>query len=200
MREAPAPPPRATLGRPREFDEQAVLARIMEVFWVHGFAATSMSHLVDATGIKKGSLYAAFGDKRQMYVKALALYDREWIARLVATLAGRGGAWQRIDRFLTTAVEDAAGCQPIKGCFLCNAAVDHALVDHEARAMVTASLGRLEKALAAVVAQLPVPAPEAAARHLMSVYFGLRVLAKAGVPQATLDDARHRALQTVPAG
>ena len=53
--------------------------------------------------------------------------------------------------------------------------------------------------LADVVSQLPVRDREATARHLMSVYFGLRVLAKAGMLQATLDDARRRALQTVPA-
>ena len=69
-----------TIGRPREFDADSMLLKIMDVFWARGFVGTTLSHLVAATGLKKGSLYAAFGDKREMYLKALALYDRTAIA------------------------------------------------------------------------------------------------------------------------
>ena len=76
------------LGRPREFDEDEALAKIMNVFWAKGFEGASMSDLVSATGLRKGSLYAAFGDKRAIYRKALALYDRTAIDRAVRLLAG----------------------------------------------------------------------------------------------------------------
>ena len=79
--------PRA-VGRPREFDAEEALAQIMDVFWAKGFEGASMSDLVTATGLKKGSLYAAFGDKRAMYLKALALYDRTAIDRSVRVLTG----------------------------------------------------------------------------------------------------------------
>ncbi len=62
-----------TMGRPREFDVDEALTKIMAVFWAKGFEGSSLSDLVAATGLKKGSLYAAFGDKRAMYLKALAL-------------------------------------------------------------------------------------------------------------------------------
>ena len=54
----------ATVGRPREFDEEIALTEIMNVFWAKGFEGTTLNDLVSATGMKKGSLYAAFGDKR----------------------------------------------------------------------------------------------------------------------------------------
>jgi len=59
-----------TMGRPREFDPDTALAAIMEVFWAKGFEGASMRDLVVATGLKKGSLYAAFGDKRAMFIAA----------------------------------------------------------------------------------------------------------------------------------
>ena len=70
---------RKAMGRPREFDTDAALERIMSVFWAKGFEGASMADLVHATGLKKGSLYAAFGDKRAMYHQSLALYDRPHI-------------------------------------------------------------------------------------------------------------------------
>ena len=65
------------MGRPREFNEEEALAKIMDVFWARGFEGATVSDLMAATGLKKGSLYAAFGDKRAMYLKALALWIRD---------------------------------------------------------------------------------------------------------------------------
>ena len=83
------------LGRPREFDEEEALTKILDVFWAHGFSGTSMRDLVDATGLKKGSLYAAFGDKHTIYMKALALYDKTAIDTAVRLLTGPGSAQKR---------------------------------------------------------------------------------------------------------
>ena len=48
----------------RQFDESEVLEKAMRAFWAHGFEATSLRDLVDCTGLNRGSIYAAFGDKR----------------------------------------------------------------------------------------------------------------------------------------
>jgi len=200
MREAKA------LGRPREFDEDEALAAIMNVFWAKGFEGASMSDLVSATGLKKGSLYAAFGDKRAMYGKALALYDHTRIAATVERLTGDGPPFRRIDGFLQTAIGEASrrgdGPGDPSGCFVCNAAIDQAPVDADAERQVQASLGRMETALAAVISELwseteaPASTLRRQARHLMSVYFGLRVLAKAGAAPKVLKDAKDAALES----
>ncbi len=58
----------------RQFDEDAALGRIMEAFWREGYQATSIDDIVAATGLKRGSLYAAFGDKEAMFLAAYTRY------------------------------------------------------------------------------------------------------------------------------
>ena len=61
-------------GRPREFDANDALQRALRVFWEKGYLGTSLSDLTDAMGINRPSLYAAFGNKRQLFRKVLQLY------------------------------------------------------------------------------------------------------------------------------
>ena len=192
--------PTTTMGRPREFDTDKALSAIMDVFWSKGFEGASMRDLVDRTGLKKGSLYAAFGDKRAMYHKALALYDSLWIDRAVCDLQGDGAPLDRIDGFLQSAVGGKPGKADSRGCFICNASMDQAPVDPDAARTVRASFGRMESALTGAISELrdgglSKGASAREARHLMSVYFGLRVLSKAGASPDVLRDAKRTALQ-----
>src|SRR5262245_59496405 len=61
-------------GRPREYDHDTALARAIEVFWERGFTATSLDDLGAAMGMNRPSVYAAFGDKHELFVKALEFY------------------------------------------------------------------------------------------------------------------------------
>ena len=61
-------------GRPRSYDPEQALQQIMEAFWKTGYSGTSLDDLSAATGLNRPSLYAAFGDKRAIYLKALAHY------------------------------------------------------------------------------------------------------------------------------
>lgn len=62
------------VGRPRSFDEDKVLGMVIDVFWRKGYEATSMNDLLNATGLHKGSLYQAFGDKHSLFIRALRVY------------------------------------------------------------------------------------------------------------------------------
>jgi TetR/AcrR family transcriptional repressor of nem operon len=62
------------MGRPRQYDPDKALDAAQEAFWSHGYAATSMADLCAATGMKKGSLYQAFGDKRALFFAVLDRY------------------------------------------------------------------------------------------------------------------------------
>jgi AcrR family transcriptional regulator len=188
------------MGRPRAFDEDAVLETAMRVFWEKGYEGTSMSDLVTATGLLKGSLYAAFGDKRSLYRRALAHYDRTLVAAGVAILRGSGSAYERIERFLQSPIDAVARKNDRRGCFLCNAAIDQAVTDPEIGQEVNASINRLEQALHRVLAEGRMGSngvtDRARARHLLAVYLGLRVLARAGQPIETLNDVKQSALAT----
>jgi TetR/AcrR family transcriptional repressor of nem operon len=71
------------VGRPRSFDESVVLGSAMEVFWRKGYESTSLADLMEATGLHKGSLYQAFGDKHSLFIRSLT----EFIAQLASTMA-----------------------------------------------------------------------------------------------------------------
>ncbi len=62
------------VGRPREFDEEQVLDAAMKAFWANGYEGTSLADLVSVTGLHKGSLYQAFGDKHSLFVQTLHRY------------------------------------------------------------------------------------------------------------------------------
>lgn len=191
-----------TMGRPREFDQDVALTRIMDVFWARGFEGTTLNTLVTATGLKKGSLYAAFGDKRAMYLKALALYDRTAIDEAIKVLSGSGQAEQRVGAFLQSAIDAVAVKNDRRGCFLCNASVDQAALDPETEHSVKASLGRLGCALEEVLSGFAARGTDAArpqgeAQLILSIYFGLRVLAKGGSAIQALKGAKDTALRSI---
>jgi AcrR family transcriptional regulator len=188
------------IGRPREFDEGQAMAKIMDVFWAKGFEGTSMSDLEAATELRKGSLYAAFGDKRAMYRKSLELYDRTAIDESVRVLTGIDAPERRIGKFLQTPIDATAVANDRRGCFICNASIDQAVVDPETQRLVNGSLERLGRVLEKVLSELGAidnTRRRAAAQHLLSVYFGLRVLAKAGQPVRMLKAAREAALRSI---
>ncbi|MFC7740644.1 TetR/AcrR family transcriptional regulator [Nocardiopsis composta] len=63
-------------GRPRAFDRDAALAAAVRLFWERGYEAVSLSDLTAAMGIRTGSLYAAFGDKKKLFTEAVQAYRR----------------------------------------------------------------------------------------------------------------------------
>lgn len=65
-----------TVGRPRSFDTDEALTSALQVFWEKGYASTSLNDLTEAMGINKPSLYAAFGNKEQLFIKAMDLYEK----------------------------------------------------------------------------------------------------------------------------
>src|SRR6266446_5672760 len=84
--------------RPREFDRDEVLERAMSVFWSKGFTATSTSDLVEAMQIGRQSMYDSFGDKRALYLEALAQYAQQSVAAHLERL--RSGTTAPADKSL----------------------------------------------------------------------------------------------------
>jgi len=95
------------VGRPREFDEQRVLEAAMDAFWKRGYEATSLAELCKVTGLNKGSLYQAFGDKHSLFMRALAHYeDREYRA-VLAVAAESDSPLENIRAAVRKIIEDA---------------------------------------------------------------------------------------------
>ena len=80
-------PPRPP-GRPREFDVDDVVRSAMEVFWDRGYAGASLEDLIDGTGLSRGSIYKAFGDKEGLFLAALDAYINANVSAMRDCLAG----------------------------------------------------------------------------------------------------------------
>jgi len=190
------------MGRPREFDVDKVIAALKETFWLKGYEGASYADLTAATGLKKGSLYAAFGDKRALYLKALEDYNDREVSGGVALLTDSSGASdgrKRIETLLGM-VADAVRNGDRRGCLLCDAASDQAQLDPIVEKAVSASFMRIENAFAhclADMSQNPIKgdAAQRTASWLTSVYFGMRIMAKAGAPLAMLEEVHDVTLE-----
>ena len=114
-----------TVGRPRAFDEEAALGRAAEVFWRHGYEGASLSALTSAMGINRPSLYAAFGNKEQLFQRAFARYHETQVAGVRAALE-RPTAYAAVEAFLRssadglTADDHPAGCLSVQGGLACS--------------------------------------------------------------------------------
>lgn len=175
------------MARPREFDADDALERATRVFWTRGFEHTSLDHLCAATGLGRSSLYAAFGDKRALYLKALARYEERAVARIARACEGRTPR-EGLEHFLAGLIDDIVAGPGRSGCFIGNCAAELARLDRAAAARVRASLERLESAFRQVLQQHLVPDAGARARFLTAGVQGLRLVGKSNPQRAALED------------
>jgi TetR/AcrR family transcriptional regulator, transcriptional repressor for nem operon len=196
------------MPRPREFDTDTALRAMTLLFWEHGFEGTSMHDIERGTGLRKQSLYRAFGDKRAMYLAALAAYEHQEIAEGAKLLAGPGTAAERFGRLFRHIIAAAVDDGDRRGCFLCNACIDQAPLDTRTGKLVADMMARIEDTFDTTLAETGLAAQTDAGgtsagtrrkttRALLTGYFGLRVLVKAGAARDTLQDAAERMLSSL---
>jgi TetR/AcrR family transcriptional regulator, transcriptional repressor for nem operon len=177
----------ARTGRPRAFDTQQALARARDLFWSRGYAATSVQDLVDGLGVQRGSLYAAFGDKHDLYLKAVALYARENREHLEAILQD-GPVLPALRRMLLepSALTGAADHPQWRGCLVGNTTAELAPGDDAARALAAAAYDGFIEVVAAALARAQATGevttsatPEAQAQLLLLLFQGSALVSRA---------------------
>jgi TetR/AcrR family transcriptional regulator, transcriptional repressor for nem operon len=189
------------MPRPREFDETAALAAAIDCFWQHGYQATSVRDLAASMGISGPSLYNAFGDKHDLFARALEHYldctTRARIQRLEETLPPK----RAIRQFFEEIVARSVGDRKRRGCFLVNSALEVAPHDAKLGAMITARLSEIEafflRSIRAAQREGAVPRdvrPKDQARLLLGILLGIRVLARAKPDKALLEGMARSAL------
>jgi AcrR family transcriptional regulator len=202
---APAAPAPAKRGRPRRFDRDAALESALLEFWRHGYDATSIATLTRAMGVNPPSLYAAFGDKRQLFGEA--------VRRYVATYGGYGAralaeptARAAVARMLRDAAAAYTGTGTPAGCLLVNGAATCGPGAEEAEAELRAVREGTKAALAAKVeadvraGRLPAGTDaRALAGYAASVAQGMCVQARDGAGRAELERVAELALAAWPA-
>lgn len=133
------------MARPRKIEKDDALEAAMQAFWAKGYEATSMQDLMDATGLKKGSLYQSFGDKKQLFMDALQRYaDRNYhkFKDYMRDAASPGAALEGFltEEFVGFALENTTR----QGCFVVNSTVELGPHDDDVRALVHRQNERME--------------------------------------------------------
>lgn len=189
------------MARSKEFDPDAVLQKALELFWERGYEATSMSDLVEHLGIARASIYATFGGKHDLYVKALDRYLRARDPDFVEALSQPGPALPAVRSLVETYAEASLLDERRRGCMVVNAATELMARDAEVARRVEASFDHLETALTSALtrarAQGEISAdkdPRALARLLLVVMQGIRVLGRAHPDAGRIRDAAAQAL------
>jgi AcrR family transcriptional regulator len=192
-------------GRPRSFDRDGALDRAMHLFWSRGYEATSVSDLTEAMGITPPSLYAAFGDKKQLFLEAVDRYQE-----------GPGGFAQRaldeptaeraVRRLLMDTVNSFCDSNHPKGCMVVLAATNcttessdvlDALADRR-RAAERAIRTRIAAGRAA--GELPAGTDvDALAGMVVTTLYGLSIKARDGATRASLRKIVEQAMRMWPA-
>jgi TetR/AcrR family transcriptional repressor of nem operon len=194
------------MARPREFDEGAALDAAVECFWRRGYEATSLRDLTASMGLTAPSLYNAFGDKEELFARALDRYldrtTRDRLRRLEETHAPK----EALHRFFGEIVEHSINDRQRKGCFLVNSALEVAPHHADCRAVIAAQFTDLEaffkRCISAAQADGTAPSEidaEDTARLLLGVLLGVRVLARSKPDREVLEGLVRPALALLDA-
>jgi len=186
------PPPRRRTGRPLSFDRNVALERAMLAFWRHGYETTSIVDLTTAMGVSAPSLYAAFGDKKQLFLEAMRLYagDSEAMKRRID---GAPTACDAARDMLTAAATAYTGEETPRGCLLASATASGSSASAGVQQAVAEIRHAIEAHLRDRIARdiadgsLP-PGTHAAALSglVMAVTQGMSTLARDGATRASL--------------
>jgi TetR/AcrR family transcriptional repressor of nem operon len=177
------------MARPRQFESADVEEALLGVFWSRGYARTSIDELSAATGLLRGSLYAAYGSKEEMFRAAA----RRYVARLAAALASDEKGIEGARRILETVVRLTARDPDRRGCLILNAIPEAHGLSPDTREMMQAALrsmqalfrARLREAQAEAGTDLDL---EPLVAMLFAASVSIRVLGRAGHNRRLLND------------
>jgi TetR/AcrR family transcriptional regulator, transcriptional repressor for nem operon len=183
------------MARPREFDPEEVLERSMRAFWEHGYHETSVDDLVNATGVRPGSLYNAFpGGKRGLFLETLARYSNLVVPEKLGALERPGAGLAELRGYFDGLVDDLSRPEGRIGCLMVNSTIELAAADSEVGEIVRGHMSRLERnaerALRNAKRRGALPAnvsPRAKATQLMATGMGLMVVGKTNPGRKVLE-------------
>jgi TetR/AcrR family transcriptional repressor of nem operon len=189
--------------RPRNFDSATVVDGAMHEFWRNGFNATAVERLCAVMELSPGSLYGAFGGKRELFIAALDRYmdqiSSDAIRRISAPVSGMEG----IRSYFSNLVDAIAEGRRARGCFLTNTLIELGQSDPEVSSKIALNLARLDAAFASALTRASADGEIAqepgakSAGYLVCVVQGLNVLANTKPNRRVLEDMVSVALRAL---
>lgn len=178
----------------KNYDEIKVLENAMRAFWARGYEATSMSDLVKATGINRGSIYSAFPNKHKLFMRALEHYDQIYRRQHLQGVSAQKPPLEAIITVFESAASKPGDANTPWGCMVVNTALELSPHDPEVAELVDRSLQGVEdffhsrieaaKQNGAVSKTLD---SDSTAKALLSLFLGLRVLTRTKIRHSTVD-------------
>ncbi|MBS7566942.1 TetR/AcrR family transcriptional regulator [Mucilaginibacter sp. Bleaf8] len=183
------------MARTKDFDEREVLKKAICLFWNKGYNGTSMQELVDGLGISRSSLYDTFGDKHQLYLKALEAYQQGYGNQLCTLIRETPTAKAAIKAMLDLVVNNLLNDQQRKGCFMVNAGIELAAHDTEVNELICQNEQQLEESFLQVIRQGQQSGEldkakdaQALARFLSNTVKGMQVYVKSTTEKRFFED------------
>jgi len=195
------------MARPRKFDEGDVIAAARETFWTRGYTATSVDDLTAATGLGKGSLYGAFGDKHGLYMRALDDYISSAVRGVQAELRDPDvSAFERLTRHIRGQVKAINADKNRRGCMMAKGAAELAAVDDAVEQKVERAYTIWRNELVACIKEAQRDGaiaadrnPQALATALLAFMRGQEALHKGGAKPAQLRAAAEEMIALISA-
>lgn len=183
------------MARTKDFDENEVLNKAVNLFWLKGYNGTSMQDLVDGLGISRSSLYDTYGDKHTLFIKALESYKTVNSNKVCGIVSQGKPAKETIGQLLQFIVDELLDDCTQRGCFLVNAEVEVAPHDTEVSKMICQNDQGTEDAFYHVIKTAQESGEianqkdaRALARFIFNTVKGIQVTAKSTTDRAIFDD------------
>lgn len=183
------------MARTKDFDENEVLLKAIQLFWYKGYNGTSMQDLVDVLGISRSSLYDTYTDKHTLFLRALERYQQGGAAKIQEIIDQEHATKATIKKMLELVTSELNADNQQKGCFMVNAEVEVAPHDQEVSKMICKNDQQMEDAFYHVIkkgqdsGEISIHRDaRALSRFIINSAKGMRVTAKSSSDPAVFGD------------
>ena len=193
------------MGKTPKYEMDEVLTKIMRQFRRHGYSATTIRDLEEATGLFRGSLYYAFGDKREMFFRALRHYDQLYREVPIKELEKHSSPREAVLSVFESAASVALEGGLREGCLEVGAALELGAHDEGVASLVADAFAGMAKFFCASIERgqacgeiSPEVDPEQTAKSLLGLFLGLRVLSRVSPDESFLESIVEQAEALLP--
>lgn len=185
----------------KNFDVEQVLGRAMEAFWARGYEATSIQDLVRATGVNRASLYATYGDKREIFLASLKKYDSSVRRKMLSELSNGDRPREAIEAVFDKFISQASNANANWGCLITNTALELAAHDSEIAQFVNTAQDDMARFFQGMIERGKITGQIGAhvdaaqlARMLLAILLGLLVMLRSRPDANYLNEVKSSAL------
>lgn len=172
------------MPRNKEFNQDEVLDKSIQLFWEKGYNACSMQDVVDGLGLSRSSIYDTFTDKKNLFLQSLKKYQEDYTSIVINMLRDSSDIRKTLQDIFDSIVQDVEKCSQ-KGCFMTNSTIELAHTDEEVAKIIGSNKQQLESAFERALQKgqdlgqiSPKNNPKILSKYLYSNLAGLRVIAK----------------------